>query len=294
MKKIKFFDENTRQWWMPNTGGSNIPALNNLFAPWNITFGSNVYEGTFYLGHHTTYYASGTSLVNFPSDGLVITRDLQDQGSEIVEAETKLVHDVAIMGLYQVKRTTPTSNRVSERDEDIDREKRSLVNKEKSKKRNIEIKDADVEDVNMKVKNNEDSKVKFDKETNDSLKSINSPQTTSIKETTNVNIDNSNGVFANQSVEEVTSNGFEDNGKKITILKDLKSHQETDKNNQNTEQKRHIFLSKLSNNGKENSNNIRGGNLNDNSAKSKAMRPGRLIAYGDSNCLDGNHMQIGC
>jgi len=33
MEKIRFFDENTRQWWTPLTGGANVPALNELLAP---------------------------------------------------------------------------------------------------------------------------------------------------------------------------------------------------------------------------------------------------------------------
>jgi len=28
IKEAKFYDENTRQWWTPLTGGANIPALN--------------------------------------------------------------------------------------------------------------------------------------------------------------------------------------------------------------------------------------------------------------------------
>ena len=32
MKKVKFFDENTRQWWVPVTGGANVPALNELLG----------------------------------------------------------------------------------------------------------------------------------------------------------------------------------------------------------------------------------------------------------------------
>ncbi|ETE64645.1 Membrane-bound transcription factor site-1 protease [Ophiophagus hannah] len=32
MRKVKFYDENTRQWWMPDTGGANIPALNDLLS----------------------------------------------------------------------------------------------------------------------------------------------------------------------------------------------------------------------------------------------------------------------
>ncbi len=43
MRKIKFYDENTRQWWMPDTGGANIPALNDLLEPWDITLSSEVH-----------------------------------------------------------------------------------------------------------------------------------------------------------------------------------------------------------------------------------------------------------
>ena len=45
MKKIKFFDENTRRWWVPQTGGANVPALNDLLAEWGISFSSDVYRG---------------------------------------------------------------------------------------------------------------------------------------------------------------------------------------------------------------------------------------------------------
>ena len=36
MQKLRFYDEHTRQWWMPDTGGANIPALNTLLATWGI------------------------------------------------------------------------------------------------------------------------------------------------------------------------------------------------------------------------------------------------------------------
>lgn len=52
MRKIKFFDENTRQWWMPDTGGANVPALNDLLSHWKIGLGDDVYEGDFTLGDH--------------------------------------------------------------------------------------------------------------------------------------------------------------------------------------------------------------------------------------------------
>lgn len=45
MKKINFFDENTRQWWIPVTGGANVPALNDLLKEFDMSFGGRVYNG---------------------------------------------------------------------------------------------------------------------------------------------------------------------------------------------------------------------------------------------------------
>ncbi|KAL4234848.1 Membrane-bound transcription factor site-1 protease [Mactra antiquata] len=101
MKKVKFYDENTRQWWMPDTGGSNIPSINDLLSPLGIAFTDNVYEGEFTLGDHDMYYASGTSIGKFPKDGIIISRDLKDQGYEVVNGEVKVIKNVPILGLYQ-------------------------------------------------------------------------------------------------------------------------------------------------------------------------------------------------
>ena len=37
---------------MPDTGGSNIPALNDLLAPYGMAFGDRVYEGDYWLADH--------------------------------------------------------------------------------------------------------------------------------------------------------------------------------------------------------------------------------------------------
>lgn len=65
---------------MPDTGGSNVPALNNLLSPYNISFGDLVVEGGYNIDQHEMYYASGTSIVRFPDSGLVITETLKNQG----------------------------------------------------------------------------------------------------------------------------------------------------------------------------------------------------------------------
>ena len=47
MDKVRFFDENTRQWWVPDTGGANVPALNELLKNFDVEFGDGVSEGDF-------------------------------------------------------------------------------------------------------------------------------------------------------------------------------------------------------------------------------------------------------
>ena len=64
MQKVKFYDENTRQWWIPDTGGANVPALNDLLYPnWGVAFGDWVRDGKFIFGQHTPVtVASGTTI----------------------------------------------------------------------------------------------------------------------------------------------------------------------------------------------------------------------------------------
>uniref|UniRef100_A0A673JNH3 Membrane-bound transcription factor site-1 protease-like n=1 Tax=Sinocyclocheilus rhinocerous TaxID=307959 RepID=A0A673JNH3_9TELE len=80
MRKVKFYDENTRQWWMPDTGGANVPALNDLISVWGMAFSDGLYEGDFTMADHDMYYASGCSIARFPEDGIVIAQTLKDQG----------------------------------------------------------------------------------------------------------------------------------------------------------------------------------------------------------------------
>ncbi|KAJ8943939.1 hypothetical protein NQ314_009603 [Rhamnusium bicolor] len=105
MKKVKFYDENTRQWWMPDTGGTNVPALNDLLAAWNIQFGDRVFEGHFKLNDHEMYYASGTSIRNFPKDGIVVSQKLNDQGVQILGENDNIKYKTPILGLLQTKST---------------------------------------------------------------------------------------------------------------------------------------------------------------------------------------------
>lgn len=37
---------------MPDTGGANVPALNELLSVWNMAFSDGLYEGDFTLASH--------------------------------------------------------------------------------------------------------------------------------------------------------------------------------------------------------------------------------------------------
>eukprot|EP01018_Ginkgo_biloba_P001924 Gb_20792 [translate_table: standard] len=78
MVKMKFFDDNTRSWWTPVTGGANIPALNDLLKPFGIAFGDTILNGAFSLGGERSHYASGTDIVKFPEGGFVHSFSFQD------------------------------------------------------------------------------------------------------------------------------------------------------------------------------------------------------------------------
>uniref|UniRef100_A0A2M4AEG0 Membrane-bound transcription factor site-1 protease n=1 Tax=Anopheles triannulatus TaxID=58253 RepID=A0A2M4AEG0_9DIPT len=109
MRKIKFYDENTRQWWMPDTGGANVPALNELLAGFGIALGDRVADGYFDMRDHRMYYASGANIVRFPAGAgtIVVERDLLDEGLGIAmpdESRPKVRSKTAILGMLQTDR----------------------------------------------------------------------------------------------------------------------------------------------------------------------------------------------
>lgn len=71
MVKMRFFDDNTRSWWTPVTGGANVPALNDLLSPFGIAFGDTILNGAYSIGGERAHYASGTDIQRFPAGGYV-------------------------------------------------------------------------------------------------------------------------------------------------------------------------------------------------------------------------------
>lgn len=106
MVKMRFFDDNTRSWWTPVTGGANIPALNDLLAPFGIAFGDKILNGDFSIDGEQSRYASGTDIVRFPRGGYTHGFPFLDSSESgatqnvLTSGTTKA--DSSILGLVEV------------------------------------------------------------------------------------------------------------------------------------------------------------------------------------------------
>ncbi|KAL3675240.1 hypothetical protein R1sor_025188 [Riccia sorocarpa] len=109
MVKMRFFDDNTRSWWTPATGGANIPALNDLLAPFGIAFGDTILSGAFSIGGERAHYASGTDIKKFPAGGFVhrfLFQETSGTNSGITSSRTSVKAQVesAILGAVEAGR----------------------------------------------------------------------------------------------------------------------------------------------------------------------------------------------
>lgn len=106
MVKMRFFDDNTRSWWTPVTGGANVPALNDLLASFGIAFGDKILNGDFSIDGEQSRYASGTDIVRFPAGGYVHSFPFLDSSESgatqniLVSSMTKA--DSPILGFLKV------------------------------------------------------------------------------------------------------------------------------------------------------------------------------------------------
>ncbi|XRB20494.1 membrane-bound transcription factor site-1 protease [Pseudoscourfieldia marina] len=77
MRRLRFYDDNTRSWWTPPVGGGNVPALNDLLAPHGIALSDHVVHGSNWQpdGYNggRFCFCSGSALLKFPKHGTVHT-----------------------------------------------------------------------------------------------------------------------------------------------------------------------------------------------------------------------------
>ncbi|XP_078431783.1 SITE-1 protease isoform X2 [Wolffia australiana] len=106
MVKMRFFDDNTRSWWTPITGGANVPAINDLLAPFGVAFGDKILSGDFSLLEEQTNYASGTDVVRFPAGGYLHGFPLQDSSESgatqnLLRKPTAAKVNYSVLGLLE-------------------------------------------------------------------------------------------------------------------------------------------------------------------------------------------------
>jgi subtilisin family serine protease len=102
MKSLGFYDENTKRNWKPETGGANLPALNELLADLGVAFGDRVFKGAVELSHGSVSYASGTCLTHFPQGGFLLSAKLEDAtlDGDVLHKQT---YAVPILGAYDTR-----------------------------------------------------------------------------------------------------------------------------------------------------------------------------------------------
>ena len=81
MREVKFWDENTASWWTPETGGSNVPAINELMAAFGIALSHHVVKGRVNVTNQFIPFNSGTTIARFPAAGRLLFSPLGDAGS---------------------------------------------------------------------------------------------------------------------------------------------------------------------------------------------------------------------
>jgi len=67
LNDIHFFDQETKRWYPPETGGSNVPAINKLLMPFGISFRTQgVFSGIIFYKGCRLKFDSGSVLDKYP------------------------------------------------------------------------------------------------------------------------------------------------------------------------------------------------------------------------------------
>ncbi len=82
MQKLRFLDQNTQSWWLPQTGGANIPELNRVLDAFHMGLSDRIVDARVSMGGGDSFrYESGTSIQRFPKGGYLYSVSGTDQVS---------------------------------------------------------------------------------------------------------------------------------------------------------------------------------------------------------------------
>tara|TARA_B000000441_G_C21750619_1_gene361910 strand:- start:2330 stop:4051 length:1722 start_codon:yes stop_codon:yes gene_type:complete len=82
MHTMRFFDDNTHEWWTPVTGGANVPALNDLLGDFGFSFGDRIIEGIAQIGHDNVRISSGANVMSAPKGAFVHSASMVDKAAD--------------------------------------------------------------------------------------------------------------------------------------------------------------------------------------------------------------------
>mmetsp|Transcript_27987 Transcript_27987/g.54412 ORF Transcript_27987/g.54412 Transcript_27987/m.54412 type:complete len:1061 (-) Transcript_27987:183-3365(-) len=105
MKKLKFLDQNTQSWWLPQTGGANLPQLNRVLEPFHMAYSDRVLDATMQADGKSWRYESGTSIFKFPKSGRLFSVLAKD-------AVSGTRRYFPVMGIYSTG-TEPGNGRIA-------------------------------------------------------------------------------------------------------------------------------------------------------------------------------------
>lgn len=106
-----FYDESSKQMRIPITGGSNIPSLNRLLSPYNISFGSSVFDGSTTIGNQVIQISSGIGISRFPKGGTLISFKLINQTHKI-KTKVEKKEDIPFLGFYQTSNNNKNGGKI--------------------------------------------------------------------------------------------------------------------------------------------------------------------------------------
>lgn len=96
IRKLRFFDDNTRSWWDAVTGGANVPALNDLLRDFGVSFSGGGHEGIFDApGGSSFRVGHGSALGTMPMGSYIYSMQLNPSKTK----DKTVPRSVPILGL---------------------------------------------------------------------------------------------------------------------------------------------------------------------------------------------------
>ena len=79
MQGMRFFDDNTHSYWTPVTGGANVPALNDLLAPFGFALGDRILQGNANVAGQVLSVNSGANIARAPPNTYLHRANIGDR-----------------------------------------------------------------------------------------------------------------------------------------------------------------------------------------------------------------------